>query len=57
MMDGQEYANHSVQRMREYQQAGIYLGEGLIITEETSSVPLDTGEIDRVIQHYILNTD
>ena len=52
MMDNQKYANHSVQRMKEYNQNGIFLGDNLIITEETSLVPLNTSEIDNVINHY-----
>lgn len=52
MMDKQEYANHSVQRIKDYNREGIFLGDNLIITEETSAVPLDTSEIDSVIRHY-----
>ena len=52
MMDNQEYANHTVQRIKDYRREGIYLGENLIVTEETSAIPLDTGDIDSVIHHY-----
>lgn len=52
MMDNKEYANHSVQRMKDYNREGIFLGDNLIITEETAALPLATGEIDSVIKHY-----
>lgn len=56
MMDNKEYANHSVKRMKDYNRKGIYLGDNLIMTEETSAFPLDTREIDNVIMHYFINT-
>lgn len=52
MMDNRDYANHSVQRIKEYNHEGIYLGENLIITEETSTLPLGTREIEKIIMHY-----
>lgn len=53
MMDNQEYAKHSVQRMKDYNRKGIFLGDNLIITEETAALPLVTSEIDSVIEHYL----
>ena len=57
MMDSPDYAVHSVQRLKEYCQNGIFLGKNLIITEETSSVPLDTRYIDDIIKCYFLNRE
>lgn len=55
MMDNQDYANHSVQRMKEYNRQNIFPGKNLIITEETSTMPLETREIDNIIVHYFQN--
>lgn len=55
MMDDRGYAKHSVSRIRDYQKSGIYLGDNLIITEETTDCVLGTREIERVIRHYFLN--
>lgn len=52
MMDDREYARHSVQRIRDYRNSGIYLDRDLIITEETSMNPLGTQEIIQLIEHY-----
>ena len=53
MMDSAEYANHSVMRIREYERSNIKLGDQLIITEETSAIPLGTKDIEDVIEHYL----
>lgn len=52
MMDDRDYAKASVLRIKEYQKNGIFLGDGLIITEEASTVVLGTNEIDSIIRHY-----
>ena len=52
MMDDREYVKHTVKRIREYEQNGYYLGDRLIITEETANEPLETANIDRIIKHY-----
>ena len=54
MMDDREYSKHSVRRIREYGREGLYAGDGLIITEETSTQPLGTDEIEKIIDHYFL---
>lgn len=56
MMDDKEYAKHAVVRIREYEKEGIYLGESLIITEETMYNPLGTNEIEDIIEHYLGNS-
>jgi hypothetical protein len=53
-MDDREYAKYAVDRIKEYQNNQIFLGDGLIITEETLKQPLGTEEINRVIQKYLL---
>ena len=52
MMDDREYAKHTVRRMKEYQKNNLFLGENLIITEETATIPLGTDEIHAVISRY-----
>ncbi len=54
MMDDPDYSKNSVLRLKQMAREGIYLGDRLIITEETSASSLGTDEIDRVIKHYLL---
>ena len=51
MMDEKDYARNSVSRIKTYLKNGYYLGNDLIITEETSATPLGTDEIDAVINN------
>ncbi len=53
MMDDREYARHSVARIKDYARDGIYTGKNLIITEETSTSPLGTNEIEAVIKAFL----
>jgi len=52
MMDDREYAKNSVVRIRDYERDGIFLGDRLIITEETATVPLGSNDLERVINHF-----
>lgn len=52
MMDDKEYAKNSVSRIKTYMKNGYYPGIDLIITEETSTSPLGTDEINAVIDRY-----
>lgn len=52
MMDDREYAKQSVQRIKQMEMSGVYLGESLIITEETNNSPLGTNDIKRIIKEY-----
>lgn len=54
MMDDKEYAKNSVQRLKTLMKEGLFIGEELIITEETSTNPLGTNEIDAVIKRFFL---
>lgn len=54
MMDDREYAKHTVLRLRQMEKEGIFLGDNLIITEETAQSPLGTEEIETMIKHYLL---
>ncbi len=52
MMDDRGYAKYAVQRLTDYQANRIFLGDNLIITEETSDTPLGTNTIRTIIAHY-----
>ena len=52
MMDDRMYMKHAVQRLKEYAKSGIFVGDNLLITEETSTLPLGTNEIESVIKHF-----
>lgn len=52
MMDDRMYLKQSVQRIKEYRKSGIYVGDNLLITEETSTLPLGTDEIEDIARHF-----
>ncbi len=54
MMDNEDYARHTVDRIKQYMKSGIVIGRDLIITEETSSSPLGTDEIESIIRTFFL---
>ena len=54
MMDDKEYARGAVLRLKELTREGFFIGEELIITEETSANPLGTNEIETVIRRFFL---
>ena len=53
MMDDREYARQAVFKMKSMMKEGIILGENLFITEETTTNPLGTNEIDAVIGSFL----
>lgn len=52
MMDDVEYAKKTVKKTKEYSRNNIVLGINLIITEETSTSPLGTNEIETIVKTY-----
>lgn len=54
MMDDRDYSRNAVFKNKEYLKAGLVLGNDLVITEETSMLPLGTDEIESVIRNYFL---
>lgn len=54
MMDDLEYACNSVERIKRYNRDGLFLGDSLIITEETLHHHLGTSEIKSIIAHYFI---
>ncbi len=53
-MDDEDYANKNVNRINIYEKNGLFKGEKLILTWETSKTPLDMLLLDSVIKHYLL---
>ena len=53
-MDDADYAAKNARKVRRYEAAGIFPGEHLIITMETSQHPLRTDEIKMFIERYLL---
>ena len=51
LLDDTEYRNQALLRVKEYEKAGLYLGDRLIITWETYRVPLNLREIEKKIEH------
>lgn len=54
MMDDRDYCKHSVTRIKDYLKNDIFLGDNLIITEETATLPLGTNEINAIIDHFFV---
>lgn len=53
-MDDPDYARKNAFRINVYQKHGLFLGDSLIITMETSTLPLDVKLVDELINHYLL---
>ena len=53
-LDDADYARKNVFRINAYEKNGIYHGENLITTWETSTLPLDVKLVDQLIKHYLL---
>lgn len=54
MMDDKQYSTASVMRFKAMNKDGIILGMNLIITEETTTSPLGTKEVEMIINKYFL---
>ncbi len=52
-IDDPEYAQRSIKKLVEYENAGYYPGENMIVTFETRTFPLTPKEIKQVISHYL----
>ena len=53
MMDDPEYAEKAVRKMSEYMKNGLFPGRDLIISYETRSFPMNTKDIQSMINHYL----
>lgn len=56
MMDDKDYAKQAVFKIKSFLKNGLIPGKNLIVTEETSTNPLGTDEIELIIQKYFKNT-
>lgn len=53
-MDDETYSEHVVQKIETYQKNGIYPGEKLLMTYETSKNPLNMKVVENMIQKYLM---
>lgn len=53
-MDDEEYARTNVNRINIYEKNGVFKGDRLILTWETSKTPLDVKLVEQTIKHYLL---
>ena len=54
MLDDPSYLSKNLDKLESYEENGIFLGDNLIITRETSDSPLNTKQVWRTIEHYLL---
>ncbi len=54
MMDNQSYANKNIKKITIYEQNGYMAGDNMILTFESSQVPLDSRVIKTKIEKYLL---
>ena len=54
MMDDPEYMKSFLWKKNFFEDHGIYIGENLVCTFESSDQPLDTRRLRRLIEHYYL---
>ncbi len=49
MMDKQEYVENAIRKIADYGRAGIYLGDRLLLTMETSTQPVDIQAAEKMV--------
>ncbi|WP_051200662.1 hypothetical protein [Butyrivibrio sp. XPD2002] len=54
LLDDAEYIARNLEKIDCYEENGIFLGDNLIITRETSEKPLNMKQVRRLIDHYLL---
>lgn len=54
MMDNPDYISSAIKRIDLYEDAGIFLGEGLIITHETSEKPINLKNVEKMFNKLFL---
>lgn len=54
MMDNEEYANKNIQKISFYEHSGYIPGENMILTFESSQVPLNSNVVRSKIERYLL---
>ena len=53
MMDDADYATTAARKLRLYENNGIYPGKNLIISTETSELPVNTRQIEKLAEQYL----
>ena len=53
-MDDPKYINKNIYKLRLYEKNGIYVGDQLILTYESSDRPLDMNHLERLIDRYMM---
>ena len=53
-MDDPQYARKALEKIRLYENNGIFIGEQLILTFESSEQPLDNREFELLIEKYLI---
>lgn len=48
-----DYVSSNIKKLNEYKKAGIFLGNNLIVTIESVTMPLSTKEIERIIENVL----
>ena len=54
MMDNPEYVERNIEKMDVYERNGILLGVNLLLTHETSKIPLCRNVLDSYIENYFI---
>lgn len=54
MMDDPNYARSAIKKIEAYEKNGIYMGERLIVTFETSESVLNTSMIEKNVQRFLI---
>ena len=52
-MDDPEYTTNMTARISEYAKKGIIAGKNLILTMETAQTPLNTKDVERMIETFL----
>lgn len=53
MMDDADYATTAARKLRLYENNGIYPGKNLIMSTETSELPVNTRQIEKLAEQYL----
>ena len=54
-MDDEGYARDNIYRINVYEKNGIFVGENLIVTWETSTMPLDIKLMEDKIRRFLID--
>ena len=53
-MDDAEYATSAAQKLKVYEKNGIFPGKNLIISLETSTLPINSMQVEKTAKQYLL---